>query len=301
MITRSLVFYRWQSENTRAEFVPHEVATRLAAETVHDPEFAVLRGQDVTTAVTVVDPGSKDRPTRLQLMALRTEDQHPSQWQPGGRLGLLPVRKGHYPADVTHVTVWPTGFASQDLHKNAPRLGRLSFFIRTKVREYISFDPLYNPRMYEKLLRMRGTLRSIEIGITKPEYADRDMGILETFLPSAFGPRAPSLRVKVGMGRYGPRNRYLDENLEEVAFAAAENAHELVDALIISGFDPTLGKVDTINFLKQRLKRDVELPRSSDVPSLPDADAAFDAMASAYQQLTDDGTFEQALRAQVVR
>jgi hypothetical protein len=296
-----LVFYRWQSESTRAEFRPHEVATRLAAETVSDPEFAVLKGQEVTTAINIIDVGSADRPTKLQLLALRTEDQHPSQWQPGGKLNLLPVLKGHYPADVSHLTLWPDGIAGQDLHKNAPRPGRLSFFLRTKIREYVSFDPLYNPNMFEKLLRMRGGPRSIEIGMTKPEYASRDPGILETFMPKAFGPKAPSLRVKVGIGKYGPRDRYLDERLEEAAFAAAENAHEIVDALIISGYDPAIGKVDTINLLKQRLKEDVDLPRSAEVPSLPDPDFTFHAMDDAHRRLVDSGLVQQALRAQVVR
>ncbi|GIF75297.1 hypothetical protein [Asanoa siamensis] len=302
MVARSLVFYQWRSEPLREAFSPAETATHLAAEAVNDPDFLVLKGKEVTTAVNVIDPGGKNRPTRLQLLALRTEDQHPAQWQPGGKLNLLPVLKGHYPADVSHVTLWPDGIAGQDLHKNAPRPGRLSFFLRNKLREYVSFDPLYDPDMFEKLLRMRGGLRSVEIGITKPEYATReDAGVLETFMPRAFGPKAPSLRVRVGIGKYGPRDTYLERPLEDAAFEAAENAHDIVDALIISGFDPLVGKVETINLLKQRLKVEVDLPRDEDAPALPNADATFSALDSAHRRYTDEELFRRALRTQVMQ
>ena len=50
-----------------------------------------------------------------------------------------------YPADVTHVMIWPDGIAAQDLHANAPRLGRLSFYLRQQVQAYVSFEPLYQP------------------------------------------------------------------------------------------------------------------------------------------------------------
>ncbi len=299
MLPRSLVFYQWHAEPMRAPFRPSEVATRLAAEAVGDPKFLVLKGKEVTTAVSVVDVGDDSRPTRLQLLALRTEDQHPTQWQPGGKIDILPVLAGHYPADVSHVTLWPDGIAGQDLHKNAPRPGRLSFFLRSKLAQYVSFEPLYNPDMFEKLLRMRGSLRSVEIGITRPDYSSRDAGILETFMPGAFGPKAPSLRVKVGIGRFRPKNEYLEQPLEDAAFEAAERAHDIVDTLIISGYDPQVGKIDTINLTKQRLKVEVDLPRDKAVPALPNADATFTELDKAHRSYVDQGTFARALRTQV--
>jgi len=38
-----------------------------------------------------------------------------------------------YPSDVSHVMIWPDGIAAQDLHANAPRVGRLSFYLRHQV------------------------------------------------------------------------------------------------------------------------------------------------------------------------
>ncbi|MEU8242075.1 hypothetical protein AB0C07_27800 [Actinoplanes missouriensis] len=300
MLTRSLVFYRWSSEPLRPPFSPTETATRLRAEGIHDPEFLVLTGNEVTTAVNIIQEGGSSSPTRLQLLALRGDDQHPTQWQPGGPINTLPVLDGHYPADVTHVTLWPDGIAGQDLHKNAPRPGRLGHFLRTRMAEYVRFEPLYNPDMFEKLLRMRGGLRSVEIGISRPDYSVEDAGILETFFPQAFGPSAPSLRVKVGMGKHGARNKYLEQPLEDAALHAAENAHEIVDALIISGYDPALGKVDTINMLKQRLRVETDLPRDPGVPAIPEASATYAALDAAHDKFTTDGTFGRALRAQVI-
>ena len=78
-----------------------------------DPGFAIVENDDVTTAVTVVAVGSPTEPAKPQLLALRSADHRPSQWKQGERLGPLPLQDDQYPADVTHVMIWPDGIAGR--------------------------------------------------------------------------------------------------------------------------------------------------------------------------------------------
>ena len=219
------------SLNAKPPFVYDQALSELGDKIAGDPNFAIMENDEVTTAVTVVAPGSATKPGKVQLLALRNTDNRPSQWRPGERPGPLPLQDDQYPADVTHVMVWPDGIAAQDLHANAPRLGRLSFYLRHQVNAHVSFEPLYQPDMLTRLQQLRGQLRLVEISMTQPEYLGDDRGAFGTLLPSVFGSRAPSVSVHIGMGRRGPRDRFLDDATEEAIFQIAENAHDQVDRL----------------------------------------------------------------------
>ncbi|HUY47168.1 MAG TPA: hypothetical protein VMV92_15785 [Streptosporangiaceae bacterium] len=229
MVVRQLVFSRWCSLNAKPPFAYDQAFGELGAKIAGDPDFAIVENDDVTTAVTVVAAGSPTEPAKLQLLALRSADHRPSQWKPGERLGPLPLQDDQYPADVTHVMIWPDGIAAQDLHANAPRLGRLAFYLRHQVSAYVSFEPLYQPDMLERLEQLRGQLRLVEISLTRPEYLDPGRGAFGTLIPTVFGSRAPSVSVHIGMGRRGPRDRFLDGATEEAVFQIAENANDQVD------------------------------------------------------------------------
>jgi hypothetical protein len=212
------------------------------------------------------------------------------------------MANSHYTADVTHVVIWPDGIAAQDMHRNAPRLGRLSYYIEKKLSGYVNFDPLYRPDMYEKLQRMKGQLRGVEFALTRPEYLSRQRpGAFSTLLPAVYGSKVPSIQVRVGMGRYGPRDQYLDGQTEDAIFAIADSADELVDKLIVRGKDPRTGRIDTINFLTERLSSNVTLERSSANPSLPDPDKTFAQMEGAYRRFQSEGKFWDAIRTQAKR
>jgi hypothetical protein len=105
-----------------------------------------------------------------------------------------------YPSDVSHATIWPDGIAAQDLHANAPRVGRLRFYLRHQVHAYLTFEPLDQPDMLARLQRLRGHLRGVEISLTRPEYVDPNRGKFGTLIPAIWGPRVPSVSVHVGMG-----------------------------------------------------------------------------------------------------
>jgi hypothetical protein len=266
-----------------------------------DPQFAVMQNDDVTTAVEVVSPGTETQPARLQLLALRDEDNRPSQWQPGGELSALSMPADSYPSDVSHVMIWPDGIAAQDLHANAPRLGRLSFYLRHQVHAYVTFEPLYQPDMFTRLQSLRGHLRGVEISLTRPEYFDSNPGVFGTLLPAVFGERVPSVAVRLGMGRRGPRDRFLDDTMEEAVFEIAEDAHDYVDRLVVFGKNPETNKTERVNLLSERLQQKAEIRARADAPGLPVAEFVYQELESAYQTFRGQSLIEQAVQAQANR
>jgi hypothetical protein len=302
MVARQLVYYTYGSINAKPPFEYPQALTELRDKIAVDPNFAVVESNDVTTAVTVMSPGSKTSPAQLQLLALRDADHRPSQWRPGTRLGPLPLLDGEYPADVTHVAIWPDGIAAQDIHANAPRLGRLSHCLRQLVGAYVTFEPLFQPDMFERLEQLRGQVRGVEISMSRPETADaQDRGAFGMLMPAARGSRAPSVGVRLGVGRYGPRDRYLDDATQDAIFEVAEHAYDQVDTLIVRGRNRTTGKTDEVNFLGERLHVKADIPARADVPALPEESHVFREFDLGYRDFRSQGLFEKAIKAQAMR
>jgi hypothetical protein len=301
MVARQLVFYKWSHVNAKPAFEYHHALTELGDKIVGDPQFAVMKNDEVTTAADVLSPGTETQPGKLQLLALRDEDNRPLQWKPGGQLSPLSMPLDSYPSDVSHVMIWPDGIAAQDLHANAPRLGRLSFYLRHQVRSYVTFEPLYQPDMFTRLQQLRGRLRMVEISLTRPEYVDSKRGVFGTLLPAVFGERVPSVAVRLGMGRRGPRDRYLDDTMEEAVFELAENADNYVDRLVVFGKNPQTNKTERINLLSERLQHKVEIPARADAPGVPLAELVYQELEAAYRTFRGQGVFEKAVQAQVNR
>lgn len=298
MVARQLVFYRWASIERKPPFEHHHAFGQLAKRIADDPDVAILTNDDISTAATVVAAGTPNDPAKVQLLALRSADNRPSQWKPGQPLGPLPLLDGQYPADVTHVMVWPDGIAAQDLHRNAPRLGRLSYYLRQQVNAYVSFEPLYQPNMRERLEELRGRFRAVELAMTRPEYVNRDSGAFRTLIPAAFGEQAPSVGVHIGVGRRGPRDRFLDGATEEAVFQIAEDAHDQVDRLVVAGRNRTTGRIERVNLLSERLQAKLDIPARPDVPALPDETQVFKALDETYLSFRNQGLFERAVQAQ---
>ncbi|MEU9874337.1 hypothetical protein AB0C87_41505 [Actinomadura sp. NPDC048021] len=301
MVSRRLVYSAWSSIPNRATFLPSTVAAQLANAIRANPESTILTNEEVATAVTVLERGSETEPSVFQLLALRGPQQRPSQYTPGEKLGPLPLLDDQYPADVTHVAVWPDGIVGQDVHGNSPRLGRLSFYFRKKFNRHIAFEQLFRPDMQDRLGEIRGRLRTVRISLTRPEYVNTDGGAFATLIPQVFGESAPSISVAIGMGRYGPRDRYLNDATEEAVFRVVEDMHDVVDRLIISGRNERTGLVEEINLLNERIQSRVDLPSSPDVDTLPDEQAVIDALKTAHREFHADGIFSRAVQAQAMR
>lgn len=241
MVARQLVFYKWSDVNAKSAFQPHRAVMELRDKIAGDAQFAVLQNDEVTTAVEVVSPGTEIQPAKLQLLALRDEDNRPSQWKPGEPLTALSMPADSYPSDVSHVMIWPDHIAAQDLHHNAPRLGRLSFYLRHQVHANVTFEPLYQPDMIVRLQQLRGRLRGVEISLTRPEYVEPNKGAFSTLLPAVWGPRVPSLALHLGMGRRGPRVRRAGDGRAEYPAGADREGVDRVGDLLGDRHLPAVG------------------------------------------------------------
>ncbi|MET8557644.1 hypothetical protein ABZV64_22195 [Streptomyces sp. NPDC004959] len=300
MLKRKLVFHRWVSVGGRPAFDPRDVAARLRSRVAADGDFAVFDSGDAVTAVEVVQVGSEGDPTNFKLYALRNADNRPFKWDSTGSARPISFRPHEYPADVSHVSIWPDGTCAQDYAKEVPRLSRLSLFLRRKMNAHVKFDALYREDMLTKLKSLQGQIRSVEVAMTK-RHPDSSGGVFGTLIPETFGERAPSVRFTLGMGRYGPRNRYLDGETEEQIFSLAEQADDFVSNMIIRGRNSSTGRVETVNLLQERLQTEANFSRSSDVPSLPNAAEVFRALEQSYQVFQRDGKIASAVQGQQMR
>lgn len=300
MLKRRLIFHRWGSVNGRADFNPRDVALNLSSAIAGDGDFAILNDGDAVTAVEVVEAGSGDSPTNLRLFALRAANDRPFKWDSAGSVSPISLRDHEYPADVSHVSLWPNGICAHDYAKNVPRVSRLSLFLRRKLNAHVKFDALFREDMLEKLSAMQGQMRSVEVAMTQRQ-PDGAGGVFGTLIPENFGRRAPSIRFTLGMGRYGPRDQYLDGETEEQVFALAEQADDFVTNMIIRGRNHATGRVETVNLLHERLQVEAEFRNSPAVPSMPNPDEVFLALDRTYKEFQRDGKLASAVQGQKMR
>ncbi|MBA3743182.1 hypothetical protein [Sporichthya sp.] len=294
MLQRRLVFERWSSLPGQDRFAPHDVCARLAARIAQDPEIALLQDREIATGIEVLRVGSDEEMSVIRLMALRTPDKRPLQWEPGTPLSPLQLLDRQYPADVTYMVLWPDGYAAQDLHGHAPRFGRLAHYLRKHLDEHVGFEPLFQPDTFARLMRMRGQLRRVEIAINKPEPPDLQPGAFRTLIPAVFGHTAPSVRVEIGVGRHSPRDRYLDLATEEAVIAMAQEGTDAVSSMTIKGRDPGTGASTTVNLLHERLQEVADLPRDTRVPGMPEMATTVTAFRDARQRLDESGELQNA-------
>ncbi|WP_405673046.1 hypothetical protein OG848_25855 [Streptomyces canus] len=300
MLKRRLIFHRWGSVHGKPDFDPRDVAARLEAAIANDGDFAIFDAGDAVTAVEVVEVGVGDAPTNLRLFALRGADNRPFKWDSAGSVSPISLRDHEYPADVSHVSLWPDGICAHDYAKEVPRISRLSLFLRRKMNSHVKFDALYREDMLDKLKAMKGQMRSVEVAMTQ-RHADASGGVFGTLVPESFGRKAPSIRFNLGMGRYGPRDRYLDGETEEQVFALAEQADDFVSNMIIRGRNRNSERVETINLLHERLQVETQFRQSSSVPSMPDPGEVFLALDQAYKEFQREGKLASAVQGQKMR
>ncbi|MEV0991835.1 hypothetical protein [Streptomyces sp. NPDC049949] len=301
MLKRSLIFHRWGSLAGKPEFVPSQVAASLVAAISTDSDFAILDAGDAVTAVEVMNIGVGSEPTNLRLFALRGADDRPFKWDSQGSVSPISLRDSEYPADVSHVSIWPDGTCAHDYAKNVPRISRLSVFLRRKLNSHVKFDALYREDMLEKLKAMEGQMRSVEVAMTRRGGAASGGGTFGTLIPASFGEKAPSVRFTLGMGRYGPRDRYLDDETEEQIFSLAEQADDFVSNMIIRGRSRVTGQVESINLLQERLQVPVEVRQSAAVSSMPEPSDVFLELDQAYKGFLRDGKIASAVRGEKMR
>ncbi|WP_406453652.1 hypothetical protein OG782_22390 [Streptomyces sp. NBC_00876] len=300
MLKRKLVFYRWASVASRNTFEPSVVAERLAQEIAADREYQMVEKDGVITAVEVVDAGGGREPAKFRVLSLRGVEDRPFKWDPNSSIGPLSLLADEYPADATHVSIWPDGYCAHDMGRYSPRVSRLSFFLRQRMLEYVQFDPLYNEDAFRRLEEMKGQFRSFDLAMTKPEYATRDRGTFGRLWPAVAGEELPSVRVTLGMGRYGPKDRFIDQDLEDELLELAANASDLLTGMVVRGRNRRTNRADQVNLLTERLAAEVELPHRTDIPSAPRVDSVFFELDQAYKDFRQRGVFEATSTAELM-
>ncbi|MEU2495474.1 hypothetical protein [Streptomyces sp. NPDC007883] len=301
MLKRKLVFYRWTSVAGRPTFEPAAVAERLAREIAADSSHQMVEKDGVITAVEVVDAGGGREPAKFRILALRGMEDRPFKWDPQASIGPISLLANEYPADATHVSIWPDGYCAHDMGRYSPRVSRLSFYLRQRMQEYVQFDPLYNEDAFRRLEEMKGKFRSFDLAMTKPEYTTRERGTFGRLWPAVAGEELPSVRVSLGMGRYGPKDRYIDQDLEDELLELAARASDLLTGMVVRGRSSRTNRVEEVNLLTERLSSDVQLPTRSDIPSAPRVESVFFELEQAYKNFKQQGVFETTTTAELMR
>jgi hypothetical protein len=103
------------------------------------------------------------------------------------------------------------------------------------------------------------------------------------------------------MGRYGPRDRYLASELQESVMRIAEQAGDFVDAMVIRGRSRTRGEMVSLNMVKERLGKDIELEPAYRGASFSHPDDAYRELERSVDDIREDGLIETAVRAQRMR
>ena len=243
--------------------------------------------EDRRSAVVLIQRASKTSPLRLQLLALRGDDDRPIQFRPGSPLSSVGVEAGASTGDVTQVSIWPDGVTAQDWYGDVPRLTRLAEFLRIRFEMRYHFKPIYSSSLLDSLADLHGQIRGVRISINGDHKATPDPGVFGSLIPEWFGSKAPSVSVNLGMGKYGPRNQYLDDDVEQAVLSVAERGEEILDNLIVVGRSISTGKMRTINLLRERLQKEVQIERSTTDTSRPDEEAAFTIIESVVEGWRD--------------
>lgn len=300
-LKRRIIFSAW------ADTVEKQPFDRLAAAemlSTLEPDEVVLEHGEALTAVELIQKGTENKPTRLRLLALHDAANAPSAWGPGQGASLIDLGADQYSAFITHVSLWPNRIAAHDAHANAPGLGRLATYLHRLTDQKVAFRALYEQGLTDQLEDLVG-VRGVEFAIHSPHKTQTAEGMFGSLIPR-LAPKAPSIRVSLGMGRRGPRDAYLDPEIAETVHDLADKAEQFFDSLKIRGKSKTItteaGRPATVevNLLSHRLSVDEQVPRDGDNPSVPEPKALFKAVTRARNRLQDSGALAKAVEARVL-
>jgi hypothetical protein len=301
-IKRRLVFSAWANAIEKQPFDRLAAAEAIAA---LSPEDVVLEHGEALTAVELIQRGSDEKPTRLRVLALHDAKSAPSSWRAGEGASVINLANGRYSAFMTHVSLWPNKIAAHDAHANAPGLGRLGVYLHHLAGQKVLFRALYEQGLADQLADLKG-IRGLEIGIHSPHKAQStNDGMVGSLLPR-LAKKVPSMRISFGMGLKGPRNAYIDPEIAELVYEVSDKAEQLFDSFKVKGQSKTIktpkgaAKTITVNMLSQRLCVEVDLPRSTDNPSVPEQADLFKAITRGKRELDENGALAAAVEARLV-
>jgi hypothetical protein len=295
-VRRKLTFYAWKNGLKKQPF--DRLAAAKTVKKLEGKKEVIADIDGSLSAVLVQAVGTDTTPTRFLLLPLRDFDNRPLRFRPGTNLQAISLGENDYTSDVSHVVIWPDGYAAYDAHGFAPGPNRLGMYLREKAEERVAFFALYDRELIKYLRSLKG-LTAIEFSITNSDKgqraADTQKGIFEGLLSARKRtPESVSFGQRISTG--GRKGQTLDEEFEEDILELAERADDYFDSLHVTGIDPQTKKSVTINVLQTRLHVEVEMPRAQGGGDAPNPKTCFSELDKAKTKLGKK-KLEEAARA----
>jgi hypothetical protein len=295
-VNRKLTFYAWQDLDPNSPF--DRVAAAEEIKKLEDTEEVIEEINESLVAVLVHDVGTDTTPTRFRLLPLRDYDNRPLRFRPGTNLSAIKIAASDYTSDVTHVTLWPDGYAAYDAHGFAPGPPRLAAYLNRKCDQAVDFVSLYDHDRIEYVKSLDG-LTSVEFSITNSEKAqlaaNSQKGVFAGLRSNRRGlVDSISFATKFSVGR--AKGVVLDPEMQEDVFDLVEQADEYFDTLWITGIDPDTRKRVEVNVLQTRLHVPVSLPRAKGGGNRPAPKRCFAEIDKARKTLGET-KLQQASRS----
>jgi hypothetical protein len=161
-VKRKLTFYAWQDGLKRHKF--DRLAAAKAVKTLEEKPGMVAEVDGSLVAVLVQAVGTDTTPTRFLLLPLRDYDNRPLRFRPGTNLQAIALGAGDYTSDVSHITIWPDGYAAYDAHGFVPGPNRLGMYLRAKTEERVAFFALYDRELIQYLRSLEGANGVVRVG-----------------------------------------------------------------------------------------------------------------------------------------
>jgi hypothetical protein len=289
-IDRTVRFVGWENVPDRPEF---DLPAFTQAVQALDAGNWRLLDSDMTTAAIVERHGD---PLCLRYFRIREEGDLPSRIDAARQTLPLELPAGESITDWTHVVIWSDGYAASDPHRDAPTLSRLEWYARQRANQRVRFIQLYDRSLLDQLQQL-DDLTAIQLRITRSDaaqaVADGDLGLLGGLFALYRGSESATVETKMSVGR--SRSRELNENMRGDLLALAERASELLDQLVIRGRHD--GRSVTLDLLKQRIQRRVNVPRIAPGVRAPHTDSMFDRIIELRAELDANNVLANAARA----
>jgi hypothetical protein len=248
-------------------------------------------------AVLVHNKGTKTSLTRFKLLPLRDYDNRPLRYRPGIAPSPIRLRQGEYTSDITHVAIWPDGYAAYDAHGHAPGPSKLAAYLKAKCGHRVDFVALYDRGLIDRLKALDG-LTSVDFSITRPDKAQRaadsKLGVFAGLRSARQGLEEVSFGTRISVGR--TKDRRLDDGLQADILELVPQAEDYFDSLRVTGVDKRTGERVEINVLQTRVHRAKDLARAKSGGDWPDSGKCFSALEDAKREIGRK-ELEQAVRA----
>jgi hypothetical protein len=286
-LTRKIYFYRVVPDDP-ADGWRFDRAAVVNAINGHSgaATFYLDEGDD---RITCAEVHSDRAPQSIKLYAIRRTNL-PSRDSGTGTIGSLGLATREGLAEAVHLRLFPNAVIGFESFFYGPRISRLQTYLRDRCGMPVTIREIYRGDMIDRALRFRD-VRLLRVKVL-PNSVDRgdlrDAGlaqILDVANNFDAGVYAEVLLRSEGYddGFTGKVKGMLQQFKRD-----RRNPAEIMDVLEIQGVNPESDRVEPLNLLNDAFQRVVSIPRESARSRALDSDAAFRAIAKAYDDVKHD-------------